>query len=76
MDVLGSASYFLPGIVEWFDLFWAPLSAFLFYRSFGGKLGKIGSLISFTEEIFPFTDFIPTFTLGYLFSKISNKRTK
>jgi len=73
MDILGSASYFLPAIGEWFDILWAPLSAVLFYKTFGGKVGKIGSLISFTEEILPFTDFVPTFTLGYLFTKFSSK---
>ncbi|HEY5590418.1 MAG TPA: hypothetical protein VIK55_05315 [Paludibacter sp.] len=68
MDVFGSATYLLPGIGEWFDLLWAPLSAFVFYRSFGGKVGRIGSFINFAEEILPFTDIIPTFTLGYLYN--------
>ncbi|MDD3321350.1 MAG: hypothetical protein PHS59_07890 [Paludibacter sp.] len=67
MDLIGSASFFIPGIGEWFDLLWAPLSAFIFYKTFGGKLGKLGSVISFVEEILPYTDIIPTFTLGYFY---------
>jgi hypothetical protein len=69
MDFLGSATYFLPGTGEWFDLLWAPLSAFIFYRSFGGKTGKIGSIINLVEELLPFTDIIPTFTLGYIYNR-------
>lgn len=69
MDIIGAATYFLPGFGEWFDLLWAPFSTFIFYRSFGGKFGRIGGLISFVEEILPFTDFLPTFTLGYLFNR-------
>jgi hypothetical protein len=72
MDLLGSATYFLPGMGEWFDIIWAPLSAFIFARSFGGKIGKIGSFINFAEEILPFTDLIPTFTLAYIYNRFSN----
>ena len=70
MDMLGAATYFLPGIGEWFDLIWAPISAFIFYKSFGGRTGQVGALINFTEEILPFTDIIPTFTLVYLYKRL------
>jgi len=73
MDLIGSATYLIPGIGEWFDILWAPVSAYLFYRSFGGKTGKIGGLINFTEELFPFTDIIPTFILGYLYDHFTKK---
>jgi hypothetical protein len=65
MDLLGSATFLLPGLGEWFDILWAPVSAMLFFNSFGGKVGRIGSIINFAEEILPFTDFIPTFTIAY-----------
>lgn len=71
MDAIGSITYLIPGIGEWFDLLWAPLSAYIFYRSFGGKVGKIGSFINLAEEILPFTDIIPTFTLGYLYKRFT-----
>jgi len=69
MDLIGVASYFMPGIGEGFDLFWAPITAYLFYRSFGGKIGQMGAFINFVEEILPFTDIIPTFTLVYLYKR-------
>ncbi len=68
MDLLGSATFLLPGLGEWFDILWAPVSAMLFFNSFGGKVGRIGSIINFAEEILPFTDFIPTFTIAYFYN--------
>ena len=70
MDIIGCSSYFIPALGEFSDAIWAPISAYAFYKMFGGKTGKIGSLIQFTEEIVPFTDFFPTFTLGYFFKKM------
>lgn len=69
MDLLGSATFLLPGLGEWFDILWAPVSAMLFFNSFGGKVGRIGSIINFAEEILPFTDFIPTFTIAYFYNR-------
>lgn len=73
MDLLGSATFFLPGLGEWFDILWAPISAMLFFNSFGGKVGRIGSIINFAEEILPFTDFIPTFTIAYFYNRYFKK---
>ena len=69
MDLIGSATFFIPLTGEWFDVIWAPLSALIFYFSFGGKTGRIGALINFAEEIIPFTDIIPTFTLAYFYKR-------
>jgi len=66
LDIIGSLTYIIPFVGEWGDVMWAPLSAFLYLRMFGGKNGKIGSVVSLIEELLPFTDFIPTFTLGYI----------
>jgi hypothetical protein len=73
MDLLGSATFLLPGLGEWFDILWAPVSAMLFFNSFGGKVGRIGSIINFAEEILPFTDFIPTFTIAYFYNHYFKK---
>jgi len=75
MDLIGCFSYLLPGFGEWTDLIWAPLSAYIFFRSFGGKTGAIGSFINLAEELLPFTDFVPTFCLGYLYNKFKNRVT-
>lgn len=74
MDAIGYASFAVPGIGEFTDILWAPLSAYIFYNSFGGKLGTYGALFNFTEEILPFTDFIPTFTIVWLWKYFSEKK--
>ena len=70
MDLLGCATYLLPVLGEWIDIAWAPISAYLFYKSFGGRVGQIGSVIHFIEEVFPFIDFIPSYLLGYIYVKV------
>ncbi|HRZ98411.1 MAG TPA: hypothetical protein P5084_12715 [Paludibacter sp.] len=76
MDLAGYVTYAWPFLGEWGDMIWAPLSAYIFYRSFGGKTGAIGSFINLAEELLPFTDFIPTFTLGYIYNRFKNKDIK
>lgn len=66
LDVVGLLSYVLPALGEWMDIAWAPISAFLFSRLFGGIKGTI---IAFLEEILPFTDVIPIFTITYFIRK-------
>lgn len=72
LDGVGCVSYFVP-TGEWTDAVWAPIAAYLFYLLFGGKLGKTGMFVSFLEEVLPFTDFLPTFTIGYLYGKYQLK---
>lgn len=69
MDMIGMASYLLPGIGETFDLVWAPVSGYMFYKLFGGRLGLIGGVLDFLEEILPFTDVIPSFTIAWFIRK-------
>ncbi|PSL49352.1 hypothetical protein CLV51_101683 [Chitinophaga niastensis] len=70
MDLLGCASYTVPVLGEASDIIWAPISAFIFYRMFGGTLGTFGSVFNFLEELLPGTDFIPTFTLSWILKRI------
>ena len=74
LDIVGSLSYIFPVVGEWTDVIWAPISAFLFYRLFGGKTGKVGAVVSFVEELFPFPDIIPTFTIGYIYTYFRRKK--
>ncbi len=67
LDFIGYASFSIPVLGEFTDLVWAPVSAVIFYRLFGGKMGVFGGGFSFLEELLPFTDFIPTFTLAWAF---------
>ncbi|MBS1935248.1 MAG: hypothetical protein JST96_14705 [Bacteroidetes bacterium] len=63
MDAIGCMTYIIPGIGEFGDIIWAPVSAIIFYKTFGGWKGAFGSVFNFIEEIFPGTDFIPSFTI-------------
>ena len=71
MDVLGFATYAIPGLGELGDIIFAPLSAIIFYFMFGSWKG---ALFNFTEEILPGTDFIPSFTIMWLWNYFSNKK--
>ena len=73
MDLIGCASFAIPGFGEFSDVIWAPLSAYIFYKMFGGRKGIIGGIFNFIEEILPFTDVIPTFTIMWLWQKYSAK---
>jgi hypothetical protein len=69
LDIIGMASYFIPAIAEVTDLVWAPISGFLFFILFGGRFGVIGGVLNFLEEIIPFTDIIPSFTIAWFIKK-------
>lgn len=69
MDLAGMLSFALPALGELADLIWAPISGMIFYRMFGGRVGMIGGVLNFAEEIIPFTDFIPSFTIAWFVRK-------
>jgi hypothetical protein len=69
-DAMGFVSFFIPGIGEFADVVWAPVSAFLMTKLYKGKTGKIAAAISFIEEALPGLDIIPTFTLMWLYSYV------
>lgn len=67
MDAIGYLTFAVPAIGEYGDVLWAPLSAFIFYRAFGGgRKAILGASVNFLEEILPFTDFVPTFTIAWI----------
>lgn len=74
LDIIGYASFSIPFLGEFSDVIWAPLSGLIFYKLFGGKMGLFGGGFSFLEELLPFTDFIPTFTISWLIRQ--NKKNK
>ena len=56
------ATYALPGLGETGDLAWAPVSAILvraLYQS------NVLASIDLLEEVLPFTDVLPTATIGW-----------
>lgn len=69
LDAVGYVSLFFPSIGNMMDWIWAPLSAILFYFTFGGRTGVVGGVIAFFEELLPWTDVLPIFTIGYIIRK-------
>lgn len=71
-DSFGFVSFFIPGIGEFSDVIWAPLSAYLMTRLYKGKQGKVAAVVAFVEEALPFMDVIPTFSLMWLYTYVLN----
>ena len=69
MDLLGMATFIFPGVGEFVDLVWAPISGYIFYKMFGGRVGMIGGVLNFIEEVIPGTDVIPSFTIAWFIRK-------
>ena len=77
MDGIGMLTYLIPGIAETMDLVWAPISSGILLWLFGDKPeGKVGALVSFAEELSIGFDFIPTFTLTWLFRYVIRKNNE
>lgn len=74
MDLIGYATYTIPFLGEIADVIWAPVSAFIFYFSFGGWKGSLGGIFNFVEELLPGADFIPSFTLMWLLQSVTKKK--
>lgn len=70
LDFIGYLSYSIPFLGEISDVVWAPIAAFLISKIFKGAIGKIGGIFTFIEEVSPGLDFIPTFTITWLYCKI------
>jgi hypothetical protein len=73
-DGIGMLSFVIPFMGEFSDVIWAPLSAFLIYKMYKGTAGKTAGVISFVEEAGIFgTDFLPTFTLTWIYKYLIKK---
>jgi hypothetical protein len=73
MDLIGYATFAVPFLGEFADVLWAPISAYIFYNTFGGWKGAFGSVFNFAEEILPFTDFIPSFTIMWVWQYFTSR---
>lgn len=74
MDALGYATYAIPVLGEFGDIVWAPISAFVFYKTFGGVKGAFGSVFNFMEELLPGLDFVPSFTLMWVWNYFTARK--
>ena len=72
-DGIGMLSYIVPVFAESLDIIWAPLSGLLLVVMYKGTVGKIAGLFGAIEELIPFTDIIPTFTITWFYTYIIRK---
>lgn len=76
LDALGMVSFIIPGIGEFSDIIWAPMSGWLMTKLYAGKAGKIAGVITFVEEALPGFDVIPTFTLMWFYTYVFSSKTE
>lgn len=72
-DAVGMLSFAIPGVGEFSDVIWAPVSGWLMTRMYKGRIGKTAGAITFVEELMPGMDIIPTFTITWLYAYVINK---
>ena len=72
-DLIGMISYIIPVYAESIDLIWAPISGILLMKMYKGTTGKVAGVIGFIEEILPFIDILPTFTLTWFYTYVYKK---
>ena len=70
LDGIGMLSYVVPVFAESIDVVWAPISGILLMLMYKGTVGKIAGLFGAIEELIPFTDVIPTFTITWFYTYI------
>ncbi|PQJ78663.1 hypothetical protein [Polaribacter porphyrae] len=58
------------------DYVWAPISGYLMTKMYKGTKGKVGAVVSFFEEIIPFSDIVPTFTLMWIYTYLIKREDK
>lgn len=67
-DAMGMLSFTIPFLGEFSDVVWAPVAGYFMTQMYKGTVGKVGGIFAFIEEIIPFTDFIPSFTLTWIYN--------
>lgn len=75
-DGIGLLSYTVPFLGEGIDIIWAPISGLLLAYMYKGTVGKVAGIIGFIEELIPMLDFIPTFTLTWLYTYVFKPEDK
>ena len=73
-DLIGMLTYLIPILGESIDVIWAPVAGYMLSTMYKGTIGRVGGIIEFLEEILPFSDFIPTFTLTWIYTYVIQKQ--
>lgn len=74
-DAIGYLSYLIPFLGEFSDLIWAPVAGLLLKSMYKGTIGTVGGFFAFVEELLPGMDFIPTFTLTWMYTYCIKKQS-
>ena len=72
-DAIGMITMAIPLIGPFLDILWAPYAAKKMSEMYSGTEGKVASAIVFIEELLPMTDFIPTFSLMWIYTFVWKK---
>ncbi len=72
-DLIGMITLIIPVVGPFLDILWAPFAANKMRQMYKGINGKLASVIVFAEELLPFTDIVPTFTLMWLYTYVWKK---
>ena len=68
MDIIGMASYFLPGIGELADIAFAPIEGLFIWFMLDAHPGNatLWAGVGLAEELLPFTDILPACTVAWV----------
>ncbi|MEO8239163.1 MAG: hypothetical protein ABI793_16300 [Flavobacterium sp.] len=75
-DAVGMVTFTIPLIGEFADVVWAPIAAFIMSKMYKGRVGRVAAVLTFAEEILPFTDVIPSFTITWIYTYFFQKQKK
>lgn len=76
-DFIGMLGYLLPVIGELGDIIWAPIQAAIIFSMVGYERIGMGFVVGgFLEEILPWTDFVPSVTLAWIYKAIEARRRR
>jgi len=75
-DIIGvvTSSFIIPIIGDIGDVVWAPLAAILMTKMYKGNVGKAAGVFTFIEEAIPGLDFIPSFTIMWVYTYVIKKK--
>lgn len=74
LDSIGMLTMGIPLVGPFLDILWAPYAAKKMRDLYPDRKGKLASILVFAEEILPYTDVIPTFTLMYVYTYVFKKK--
>lgn len=72
-DFIGTLSFSIPGLGEFSDIIWAPVAKYLMQWLYKGRAAKVMGWVVAIEEILPFTDVVPSFTLMWFYTYVLKK---